>query len=147
MHIFSSYYVRKVCSFMFALYSDDKMPELLKRPDDEGTKADAAVKITIKKEVLTPPRARDDQHDARSRKKPPDRHSIVSPPPLLPCQSYAAKLRASVDNPCVDTPQAKKSKVGERYVGFCTCGQKSQCSISRCDCRKAGIECTTCRSS
>ena len=101
----------------------------------------------MKKEILTRPRACDNQHDTRSRKKPPERYSIVSPPPLLPYQSYAAKLRASVDNPYADTPQAKRSKVGERYVGCCTCGQKSQCSTSRCDCRKADIVCTTCRSS
>ena len=92
--------------------TDDEMPDLLKRPDNEGTKADTAVKIIIKKEILTPPCACDNQHDTRSRKKPPERYSIVSPPPLLPYQSYAAKLRASVDNPYADTPQAKRSKLG-----------------------------------
>ena len=82
---------------------DNNMPGLLKRPNNKGIKADTAVKIIIKKEILTSLRAYDNQHDTRSRKMLPERYSIISTPPLLLYQSYAVKLYTSIDIPYADT--------------------------------------------
>lgn len=45
-----------------------------------------------------------------------------------------------------DAPTAKRSKRDDRFVGCCTCSQKSKCSTSLCVCKKAGKVCAMRRS-
>ena len=71
----------------------------------------------------------------------------MSRPPISSNHPTPSKQRTYEDNPKLETPKSKRSKQEDRFVGCCTCSQKSKCSNARCVCRKAGIVCTLCRSS
>ena len=78
----------------------------------EDTKADPAIRVLIKKQIITLERAAENQYGARSRMKPNELYSIISPSLASSYQSNATKQRVSVEYPTDETLQAKRSKLG-----------------------------------
>ena len=86
------------------------------------------------------------KHDTRCRKKKSERRLTINQPPLiLSNHARALALLAPIVPPPNKSSPTKKSKCGERFVGCCSCGLKSECSDIRCACRKIGIKCNACR--
>ena len=80
-------------------------------------KYDPAIKILTKKEILTPTRALDNDHDTISRTNLFERFSIVSPPLPTQYQSSAEKQHATKDHPNGEVPEAKISKLNCYLAG------------------------------
>ena len=88
--------------------------------------SEPGVKIFIKKVNESPPYGTGKSNYTRYRKQRNESYAIISTPPISHNHPAPSKQRVSEDNPKLEAPKSKRSKQDDRFVGFCTCSQKSK---------------------
>ena len=100
-----------------------------------------SIKITIKKEYLTPPRCENNDHNMRSSDQVRS-YSLAVPSSTLAESNDNCSNLALSSLTLNNFQPAKKTRHSDPFVGCCTCSLSSKCLTTKCSYRRTRANCT-----